>query len=641
MATYSPRVDLSKFSVPVTGCGRVTIAASGDCASAENASAEDTSADVVDYEFLVSVSQEQCVFCHSSSAKLKVMRCFHLACVTCASDHLRYDNTLRCCRCQMYTLDPGPGRKLLESLVDWVPLAKGRQHTEASSERAEVEVQSGQDTDITELEECGTRSEATLQQDIIDSGSGSIRSDKNTDDVSSNGNPLCEDPVCKEHNEPAVSHCLDCEINMCDDHALVHSRLRVTRSHKQQPCNRSSSKEKTDYCLLHPLKKVKRYCSTCRVKLCLLCSLGQHSDHSTSDITSAVSAARSNLLLHDTKTDAGVVLDRVKKQIDQVNTDTEQVSQSITNDFDGYIRLLEIRKGKLLHELDEMRWRTLALLDTRRDEHTEIVRKREAAKHLLNHLESGDVLSLDTAVGSQRPWAERLASDPIQLITTYSHIIDTSTNITDINEMGHLQHVPDPKEKEVSADLAAITQTVYCHAFDPTEAASGIVLSKGNTHAEHIKRFSYRQSSFVSRIPTGDGTTIDPIHSVCGLGTHCTGCVTVKVKYKGGDVWLGYASSILPPTKEYIHKRGFLGWSNKGRKNRKTLGQDLRHPWEKNDIITLTLDVENLKMRATHSRPSANGYISIEAEIEVPELPVARYCFRAELGLHAYIELVK
>ena len=52
IATSSSSVHLSKFGVPVTGCGRVTVAARDDCASAENASAEEASADVVDYALI-------------------------------------------------------------------------------------------------------------------------------------------------------------------------------------------------------------------------------------------------------------------------------------------------------------------------------------------------------------------------------------------------------------------------------------------------------------------------------------------------------------------------------------------------------------------------------------------------------------
>ena len=663
MATSSPSVDLSKFGIPVTGCGRVTIAAS---------------ADVVDYEFLGSVSQEQCVFCHSSSAKLKVMRCFHLACVTCASDHLRYDNTLRCCRCQMYTLDPGPGRKLLESLVDWVPLAKGRQLTEASSECASDEVQSGQDDDVIELEECAAGCENVSEicdekmgNDIADDDADSFssesdeevmgtaasetscldlqhcqlegtsasssddesdeeREDESDEEISVCGSSctgsLCEDPVCKGNNEPAISYCLDCEINMCEEHALVHGRLRATRSHKQQPSPMLSSKDREDYCLLHPLKQVRRYCLSCRVPLCTLCGReGQHEPHSTTSITYAgrTAALQCSKVLKESNVRDNIpeAVEDIEKQIQQINQAAEEVSKSITDDFAVFADRLERRRQELYDEVDKKRWNQIAQLETRKNALNEISRQRQVAKHLLNHLSNVDVMTLTTPV-EQHCMKQRMPmTSHVKLDTSFKKFGATA----DVSNHGFLA---DTMTALTVSERVPGMLVPYCDLFDPASAAKGVTLSSGNKRA--------------SRGPaTGDSSKY---LSVCGLGTYSRGRVSFRVKYGRGHIFLGFmiASSPHSDSEHWIHKRGdFLGWTSQEGSQEFTVGKKLGQPWQKGDIITLTLDMENLKIEACHSRPSRRHPATdtpLPVEIDVPP---GNYRFRAEL-LHnsASVELL-
>lgn len=64
--------------------------------------------------------QEQCVYCLSCDRPLKVLGCLHLTCLPCAQDRVRFDNTLRCVRCQAYTKPEAyRGLRVTEWLVDW------------------------------------------------------------------------------------------------------------------------------------------------------------------------------------------------------------------------------------------------------------------------------------------------------------------------------------------------------------------------------------------------------------------------------------------------------------------------------------------------------------------------------------------
>ena len=100
---------------------------------------------------------------------------------------------------------------------------------------------------------------------------------------------MCE--VCENQlgNAAAVFHCDECSENMCEQCSIVHSKMKVSKSHKisrlveninanvkiSNPC---------EYVCERHAKEVKFYCRNCKTLACSICAQDEHKGHECSDV---------------------------------------------------------------------------------------------------------------------------------------------------------------------------------------------------------------------------------------------------------------------------------------------------------------------------------------------------------------------
>ena len=193
--------------------------------------------------FLRYVCQDKCVFCQSNDCQRKVLRCLHVACKPCIVEHLSGKNTLICVRCHKDTPDPGPGRKLVDSLADWPELIS------------------------TDSQSLGSGPEST---------------------------PIHVCQHSDEDEEPAVSKCGECDLYLCEGHSTMHGLSKKTRSHTLTSLQSAHSGSQN--CQLHPTKPLEIVCKTCDMLCCAKCiTTSGHKDHTVTGTAEYVEAVSHRL----------------------------------------------------------------------------------------------------------------------------------------------------------------------------------------------------------------------------------------------------------------------------------------------------------------------------------------------------------
>ncbi len=74
----------------------------------------------------------------------------------------------------------------------------------------------------------------------------------------------------------ATLHCLDCGEDYCEQVAAVHRKFKATRDHVLVPMAEKGRAVST-LCPTHPDEKLKSYCSTCELPICMVCVAEMHS----------------------------------------------------------------------------------------------------------------------------------------------------------------------------------------------------------------------------------------------------------------------------------------------------------------------------------------------------------------------------
>ncbi|XP_038052429.1 tripartite motif-containing protein 2-like, partial [Patiria miniata] len=108
--------------------------------------------------------------------------------------------------------------------------------------------------------------------------------------------PTCDE--CVEGLE-AVSRCLDCVENLCQQCKTAHERSKRTQKHRVTPVEHPEQKEvpsadlsqtHSPKCQKHADQKMQFYCETCKMLMCGICATIDHrsADHQLSEIADAV-----------------------------------------------------------------------------------------------------------------------------------------------------------------------------------------------------------------------------------------------------------------------------------------------------------------------------------------------------------------
>ena len=189
---------------------------------------------------------------------------------------------------------------------------------------------------------------------------------------------MCDD--CAE-DEPATASCADCGTNLCSAHAVGHPLFRATRNHKvasltaEQEKNVPRTTKLQHHCAFHPTQVLSKYCFPCDQLACQQClDTGAHrkpeQKHQLVPIQNAVQEMRQTVdtnfssCLPDGDRLISAALDKVKKEMDCVNEAAEYASKEIMEQFQQLKMALDSREQTLLEEVDQLRNKKLALLES-------------------------------------------------------------------------------------------------------------------------------------------------------------------------------------------------------------------------------------------------------------------------------------
>ena len=87
----------------------------------------------------------------------------------------------------------------------------------------------------------------------------------------------------------AVSYCIDCESNMCEQCVKIHLAMKSSKHHqvtllRELSMAGTSPKLSVEQCDIHTDKKIEMYCTDCEIPVCTTCFITNHNGHICSDI---------------------------------------------------------------------------------------------------------------------------------------------------------------------------------------------------------------------------------------------------------------------------------------------------------------------------------------------------------------------
>ncbi|KAK1880651.1 E3 ubiquitin-protein ligase TRIM71 [Dissostichus eleginoides] len=200
------------------------------------------------------------------------------------------------------------------------------------------------------------------------------------------GEPGCSS--CDEEN-PATSHCLDCQEYLCDNCVRAHQRVRLTKDHfierlgenlhlSRLNVNSNSGQQSLaqslqnnfallslfqdhmSFCQHHDNEVFLFFCETCSVPICRECSVGRHMGHTFVYLQDAVQDCRSITiqLLSDAQQGRQAVqlsMEKVQAMAEQVEIKAKVVQTEVKALVLRHKKALEERECELLWKVEKIR----------------------------------------------------------------------------------------------------------------------------------------------------------------------------------------------------------------------------------------------------------------------------------------------
>uniref|UniRef100_A0A3Q3XGF4 E3 ubiquitin-protein ligase TRIM71 n=1 Tax=Mola mola TaxID=94237 RepID=A0A3Q3XGF4_MOLML len=204
------------------------------------------------------------------------------------------------------------------------------------------------------------------------------------------GEPQCSS--CDEEN-PATSHCLDCQEYLCDNCVRAHQRVRLTKDHfieclgdnlhlGRVNANSNSSQpgvavslaqslqnnfallslfqDRMSFCQHHDNEVFLFFCETCAVPICRECSMGRHMGHTFVYLQDAVQDCRAITiqLLADAQQGRQAVqlsMEKVQAMAEQVEIKAKVVQTEVKALILRHKKALEERECELLWKVEKIR----------------------------------------------------------------------------------------------------------------------------------------------------------------------------------------------------------------------------------------------------------------------------------------------
>lgn len=235
--------------------------------------------------------------------------------------------------------------------------------------------------------------------------------------------------------------CLDCQENLCETCHDVHSKMKITRSHRttrvsvddeeddeetvqktannnnDNVVNKCASPPSRSYCEKHADESIKIYCSDCRTVSCMMCYIELHNGHKCSDVNKAVDEFRAQLTA-----DANMLAERADRYRDMIarveerrarfTVRVEETERQVCDRAEKLKASIESGRIKLIDELNGIKKTRLKEMQSARSEIEQMLRTVEGSrKHAVETMSGGTASDIIREARSVRQRFEQLSTN--------------------------------------------------------------------------------------------------------------------------------------------------------------------------------------------------------------------------------------
>ena len=159
----------------------------------------------------------------------------------------------------------------------------------------------------------------------------------------------------------AVSFCMTCRENLCDECCRIHQSMKMTKGHRLSPVGEVSKamrkKLEKSFCKKHLTKELEFYCEVCKVPLCATCSIINHNSHKMCKIGDAAETFKRDFWKYSKN--VCEIMRNIEERSDKANEQVESFTQTIEILKSGIIergenikRMIDKQTNELLEDLN-------------------------------------------------------------------------------------------------------------------------------------------------------------------------------------------------------------------------------------------------------------------------------------------------
>ena len=159
----------------------------------------------------------------------------------------------------------------------------------------------------------------------------------------------------------AVSFCMTCRENLCDECCRSHKSMKMTKGHKLSPVGEvpevMRKKLEESFCKKHYTKELEFYCQVCKVPSCATCSITIHNSHKICEIGDAAEIFKADFLKYSDN--VCEIMRNIEKRSGEANKQVESFTQTneilksgIIKRGDDIKRMVDKQTKELLEDLN-------------------------------------------------------------------------------------------------------------------------------------------------------------------------------------------------------------------------------------------------------------------------------------------------
>ena len=175
----------------------------------------------------------------------------------------------------------------------------------------------------------------------------------------------------------AVSFCMTCRENLCDECCKSHKSMKITKGHKLSPVGEVPEvirrKLEESFCKKHPTKELEFYCQVCKVPSCATCSITNHNSHKICEIGETADTFRKDFLKYSDI--VCEIMRNIEERSDKANEQVKSFTQTIETLKSGIIercddikRMIDKQTKELLEDLNFHKTSILEKIESDKEE---------------------------------------------------------------------------------------------------------------------------------------------------------------------------------------------------------------------------------------------------------------------------------